>query len=53
MELIAVGGPRREIERACDRDKRRAGPSDRARDKEDEELAVAREREREDAGDKR
>lgn len=32
-----MGGPRREIERACDRDKRRAGLSDRARDKEDEE----------------
>lgn len=38
-----VGGPRREIERAYDRDERRAGLSDRARDKEDEE----RERERE------
>lgn len=32
-----MGGPRREIERACDRDERRAGLSDRVRDKEDEE----------------
>lgn len=36
-----MGGPRREIERACDRDERRAGPSDRARDKEDREPATA------------
>jgi len=34
VELIAVGGPRREIERARDRDERHAGLSDRARDKE-------------------
>lgn len=39
-----MGGPRREIERACDRDERRAGLSDRARDKEDQEPAAARAR---------
>lgn len=42
-----MGGPRREIERACDRDERRAGLSDRARDKEDEEPLSESERPRE------